>query len=116
MTQTEIIRGLCEEKGITIAQLERELGFGNGSISKSNMLSSERVYRLSQYFHKPMEYFMTGTSFVEVDAEMERLKHIQDILTRINKIQNRLLALEDERRKLEKQLESLQEEYSEIGA
>lgn len=116
MTQFEIIKQLCDEKGISVYQLEKDMGFGNGTLAKSKMLSSDRVYRLAQYFHKPMEYFMTGTSFGEVNAEMERLKHVQSILTKINVTQNRLLALEDERKQLEKALEQLQEEYEKLGS
>lgn len=62
MKSTDIIRKLCEEKNITIAKLEKELGLGNGTIasSKSNYMRSDRLKAIADYFGVSMEYLMTG--------------------------------------------------------
>ena len=62
MICTEIIRDLCKKKGTTIAQLEKDLGFGNGTIasSKSNYIRSDRLKAIADYFDVSMEYLLTG--------------------------------------------------------
>ncbi len=61
MNTTEIIKSLCEKKGITLARLERDLNFGNGTIAKagSNM-RCDRLKQIADYFGVSMEYLMTG--------------------------------------------------------
>ena len=46
------IKYLCMQNGISIHRLEKDLGFGNGSIAKwdSASPSLERVRRVSEYF------------------------------------------------------------------
>lgn len=48
----ENIQSLCKKRKITFAQLERELGFGNGTIRKWNTASPsvEKLERLADYF------------------------------------------------------------------
>ena len=85
MNTFDIIKELCDQKGISIAALERELGFSNGSLAKSKILSSERVYELARYFGRPMEYFITG----EVERNRDELKKLEEkraVLERINEI------------------------------
>ena len=62
MICAEIIRDLCKKKGTSIAQLEKDLGFGNGTIasSKSNYIRSDRLKAIADYFDVSMEYLLTG--------------------------------------------------------
>lgn len=85
MNTFDIIKDLCDQKGITISALERELNFSNGSLSKSKMLSSERVYELSRYFGRPMEYFMTG-EVEKTNDELKKLEEKRKVLERINEL------------------------------
>ena len=57
----ERIRRLCQKKGISIAKLERDLGFANGSIAKSDeKIQSYRLHSIAEYFHVSMEYILYG--------------------------------------------------------
>ncbi len=85
MTTLDIIKELCDQKGMSISALERELGFSNGSLSKSKILSSERVYELSRYFNKPMEYFITG-EVERTNDELKKLEEKRAVLERINEL------------------------------
>lgn len=57
MSMLELIKNLCEIKGISIHKLETDLGFSNGSITKSNALAFERVVAIAKYFGVPLDYF-----------------------------------------------------------
>lgn len=60
------IKQLVDQKqGCSISKLEKELGFGSGTIRKwqKQMPSIDKVYKVSQYFNVPI-----GT-FVEEDKE-----------------------------------------------
>ena len=48
----ERIKELCKEKGTTVSQLERDLEFAKGSISKidKHKPSMERIQKIAEYF------------------------------------------------------------------
>lgn len=48
----EKIRKLCKEKGVTVTEVERELGFGRGSLSKidKHKPSNEKIKTIADYF------------------------------------------------------------------
>lgn len=61
MNTADIIKELCKENDMTLARLERELNFGNGTIVKSSSkMSSDRLKAVADYFGVAMEYLMTG--------------------------------------------------------
>lgn len=70
MTTREIIKYLCEKKGISIQKLEKDIGFSNGSIAKSaDNLKSERLLAVAKYFGVSMEYLM-GCSVEDNDSDL----------------------------------------------
>lgn len=82
MSKYEKIKELCKERGITITNLEKELGFARGSLSKidKNQPSFERLQKLSSYFGMPTEYFSSEDMLEDVkkyykDRESERIAH-----------------------------------------
>lgn len=57
------IRKLCKMHGMTLASLEKELGFANGSIVKTDeKTQSGRIKAIADYFGVSMEYILTGGS------------------------------------------------------
>lgn len=82
MTAYEVIESLCIKKGIAVTALEKELGFGRGSIGKmknGSDLSFKRMQKIAEYFKVPIESF-TGK---EPQAEPEILdidEHIQYLI------------------------------------
>ena len=67
MDTNERIKTLCKNNGITVQQLEIDLGEKPSSISKTTSNSkAEKLYKIAKYFNTSMEYLMTGE-----EAEME---------------------------------------------
>ena len=110
MTTLEIIRQLCDEKGISLAALERELHFANGSLAKSKSLSSERVYELARYFGKPMEYLMTGER-ERINKDLEKLEERRRVLEEINGLNEKIMDAYRQISKWQIQLDDLNRKY-----
>lgn len=55
------IKDLCKRHNMTLASLEKELGFANGSLAKSDeKIQSARIKAIADYFGVTMEYILTG--------------------------------------------------------
>lgn len=59
MTTYEKIKDLCDQKSIAITVLEKELGFGRGSIGKlrNGNTTMKRLQVIADYFGVDVEYF-----------------------------------------------------------
>ena len=55
------VRYLCKGSGITVARLEKKLGFAHGSIYKSGSgMQYQRVKAIADYFGMPAEWIYSG--------------------------------------------------------
>lgn len=56
----QIVQGLCKNKGITIAYLERDLELSNGSIKrwKNSSPTVDNAGKVAEYFNVPIEYLL----------------------------------------------------------
>lgn len=57
MNSVEIVKKLCQERGISIARLERECNFSNGYINKlkNGVFKTDKLQRIADYFDVPLE-------------------------------------------------------------
>ena len=46
----ERISDICKKNGTTVANLEKELGYSNGSLAKAKNIPSGRILEISKYF------------------------------------------------------------------
>ena len=83
MEQLDIVRRLCEEKGISIAQLEKILSYGNGSIAKSKTLRSDRVVDIAKYFGVTTDYILTGKNGTLERVQLESEPCVIKVLGRV---------------------------------
>lgn len=62
MTPVERIQRLCEDNGIAISRLERELGFANGYFRnlKKGGIPIERLEKVAEYFHTTVDVLRFG--------------------------------------------------------
>ena len=82
------VKLLCKEKGVSIAQMERDIGFqrGNAYKWKNANLSISSLAKLSAYFGKPISYILKG-----IDTAEEHIEPI-DLKTEINRL---VMLIED---------------------
>lgn len=88
METIEIIKNLCKKNGITVKQLERDLGFGNASINKkSGSISADRLLIVANYFNVSMEYLLG------VEEMNDTYEKYAEIIKKIDKLNSANLAL-----------------------
>ena len=77
----ERIYNLCKERGISVTALEKELGFGRGSIGKlkgvSKSTSSERINKIADYFDVYAEFLLRGENPSEYYLDRETAERAQ---------------------------------------
>ena len=82
MITYEVISRLCNDRNLTIASLEKELGFSNGSIGKlknGGSMSFKRLQMVANYFGVSVDTFTS-----HVDEEEIRLDVAEEIQKLIN--------------------------------
>lgn len=65
------IKELCDKKGIAVTALEKELGWGRGSIGKvkkSGNMSSDRLQTIAEYFGVSTDYLLGVQTDVQQDG------------------------------------------------
>ncbi|MDP7979105.1 helix-turn-helix domain-containing protein [Bacillus sp. WLY-B-L8] len=91
---TEIIKELCQNKGISVSKLEEELEFGQNTIYqwKKRTPSVERVQKVADYFDVSIDYLLGRTSNKDTikDAEGFTEKDRKDIGKRMEEIRKDL--------------------------
>lgn len=83
MTTYEVIQKLCRERKIAITALEKELGFGRGSIGKmkNGSTSAKRLQKIADFFGVSVEYLMTGRENSDKKEPKLKPKDEKDIKT-----------------------------------
>lgn len=100
MTVFERIESLRKARKISQGNLEKELGFSNGSISKwkSSMPKPERLQKIAEYFGVTVDYLMTGSDskYSDTDALLDaRISEDAELKEAIKKY----YSLDDRKRK-----------------
>ncbi|AWC31835.1 MULTISPECIES: helix-turn-helix domain-containing protein [Bacillus] len=60
MTLVNTIKSLCAQRKIAISALERDLGFGNGTIRRwdNTSPSADKLQKVADYFHVTTDYLL----------------------------------------------------------
>lgn len=75
------IKALCKRKGISIAKLESELGFGNASIKKWKDTSSpsvDKIIKVASYFDVSVDYLLNRT---DIEGSISEIIEDEDIIS-----------------------------------
>lgn len=88
MSTYETIKDLCKQHSIAVTALEKELGFGRGSIGKlrNGQTSAERLQKIADYFNVSTDYLLTG-----IDDDGLTIKDNRDIAKDMESIRIKLL-------------------------
>lgn len=73
MALRDNIKDLAAQKKISVAELERTLGFGNGSISKWNKQSpsADKLKKVADYFGVTIDYLLDRKPVAQTNATIE---------------------------------------------
>lgn len=80
-TLYERIKSLCYRKGVTISQLESELGFGSSSIKKWEKTSSpsvDKIVKVASYFDVSIDYLMGRT---DIESSVSEILGDNDVIS-----------------------------------
>lgn len=71
MNKYEIVKSLCNQRGITVKKLEKDLGFSNGYIGKMRTMepNSKAIMKIAGYFNV--------SPFIFADTEFDSLEGLQ---------------------------------------
>ena len=71
MTPTDRIKSLCKQQKISISTLEKDLGYGNGYLSKlkDGMPKMDRIIEIAKYLDVPVTYITVGSDVGEEYAD-----------------------------------------------
>ena len=74
----ETIRGLCEERKISIAGLEKILGLGNGTIRRwdEKLPSTDKIIKVADFFGVPLDSLLQRGSTEENKAQNSTEKRL----------------------------------------
>lgn len=79
----EKIKILCKEKGVTVTDLERDLGLGRGSLSKidKHKPSNEKIKAIADYFGITQDELTGGQTIAQQEYyyDLETLKMAQEL-------------------------------------
>lgn len=84
------IRELCVKNQTSFKNLEKQLGFANGSIAKlstvGDKIQAGRLKAIADYFNVSMEYLLSGENSIEIpDVAIEASKKISEISEKLSK-------------------------------
>lgn len=94
MNILERVKQLADEQGISIPDLEKKLGFGNGSIYKwaKSTPTGDKLITVSDYFNVSTDYLL-GRSTIRHSAEPSLTdKEEKDVAKRMGKIKEQLMS------------------------
>lgn len=92
------IKLLCAEHGLSLAQLERVLNFGNGSMSRWNKSSPSisKVRKVAEYFNVSLDYLIGLDNAEEIAQKnfSKETKAMQDAFNKLSpKMQKKMIAM-----------------------
>lgn len=91
MTTYDIIAGLCKKQNLAVTALERELGFGRGSIGKlrNGKTTFDRLQKIANYFDVPVEYLLDAEDSSSTENPLTS-KDKRDISKTVNELMEKL--------------------------
>lgn len=92
-----IIKMLCDEKMLTLAELERTLGISNGSISKwaKSAPNSAALTKIADYFNVSIDYLLCRTNEPTLYEDWNKKYNAEKLERDVKKIETIAAHLDD---------------------
>lgn len=97
MTLSDRIQLLLEANGISQSELEKNLGFGKGTMTKwkgTTAPSADKLLKIAEYFNVTLDYLMTGNEGLSTKDTGLTPKDERDIEKILNQTREQLLSQE----------------------
>ena len=75
MSAIDNLKKYCRDNRIPLSRIERALGYGNGSLSKTTVLTDSRLVEIAEYLGISTDYLL-GREKQEIRAESPALKKL----------------------------------------
>ena len=97
MSIKERIQSLCKETGITSKELESQLEFGKGYISKidKSAPNTSKIQKIANYFNVTVDYLMSGNEGIKEKSPELTARDERDITKALNQIMDQMQKGED---------------------
>ena len=76
MSAIETLRKYCRDNRIPLSRIERALGYGNGSLSKTTVLTDSRLVEIADYLGISTDYLLKGEEEKTTTVESPALKKL----------------------------------------
>lgn len=89
MNVYEAIKTLCDKRGIAVTVLEKELGFGRGSIGKlkkGGSTTADRLQKIADYFGVSVENLLSA-DVSRYDTDLQYINDVWQILNDTDKVE-----------------------------
>ncbi len=88
MSLKDRIQSICKSKGLTSKEVELQLGFGKGYISKIDKTNptTANIKKIADYFGVTVDYLMTGKEMPKEKAPELTARDEKDITKTLNKV------------------------------
>lgn len=86
LTLVDRIRGLANDKGMSLPQLEIALGLGNGTISRwrNSSPNTDKLQKVADYFSVSMDYLLGRESELTDKDKRDISKDLESIMEKLN--------------------------------
>ena len=114
------IKAVCKDRGISISRIEKDLGYGNGSIMKGEGMSGKRLAEVAHYLGITADELYEGITphkelkSAESSSDPELLKKQVSLLEQIVAQSSKINDLYGEIDSCRDKIKSLQEEYNNL--
>ena len=88
MSIYEVLEYLCIKKGVKITNVEKELGFSKGSLSKlkKSTPTTARVFALAEYFNVSSQLLLDASQYNCIDDIEIKLRELKETMRREKRI------------------------------
>lgn len=81
MTLLDRVKNLCGENSLTLAKLEKTLGFGNGTLSRwdDSSPSGEKLIKVANFFNVSVDYLIGNVDYLKIGIKIKNKRNTNKV-------------------------------------